>query len=412
MSVEYVGFPPDPQLWLTRFRARRVRRGPLRQRDLQGALIDPFADDDWRAQRRAAGVYDAAGALICEAAHRRYGRLWTHGGAGRPRAAEARLGGRSFFLGWGFIHFGHFLTETVTRLAALTPEEAAGYDHFVVIPWRRRLPGFAMDILAALGVADRVRFVTAPTSADHLTVTEPVVELHAKVHECVAGLAAHVGGEEEPDEGAVFLSRAGLGRWGEARMVVGEAALERALAAAGVAIVRPETLPLPEQVAALRRHRTVIGFAGSALHTLLLAGGGKRVFAYTDRAPPPVFPLIDRALDNDAVMINARRRRLPGVIDLDAGFKPQLIDPAPVLRALAARGVISAVEAEADDAAAVRDYNTAMALRRFIELNRVGRIAAEGAATVARLKGAEIDWAHIRAAAARPNLRWLAQVFD
>ena len=137
----------------------------------------------------------------------------------------------------------------------------------------------------------------------------------------------------------------------------------------------PERHTVAEQIAAFREHRVIIGFAGSALHTLIPAGGRRQVIAYSARPAPAVFPLLDMALRNDAMYIQARRGRVAGKATVRVGFSPEIIDPRPVLATLQAEGLIGRYDlgnygTAAADAAEVRRYNTALILHRALEASQ------------------------------------------
>ncbi|MGH1556659.1 glycosyltransferase family 61 protein [Caulobacter segnis] len=61
------------------------------------------------------------------------------------------------------------------------------------------------------------------------------------------------------------------------RVMVGEAAFEKALAARGFAIVRPETMSPSEQVALMREAEVVVGASGAALANAIFLPRGARV---------------------------------------------------------------------------------------------------------------------------------------
>lgn len=413
MTVRYAGFGADPLHALDRLRAARVQLGAARAADYAGALILPFSDELYAAEQRPAGVLTSAGALIGDAALHRYGRNVTT----PPRAPSAPavddLPGASFFVGYGLNHYGHFLTETINRLSGLTKAEVDAYDHFIVVPWRDRTPPFADEAFAALGIGGRVRYVRAPTRCERLTVAAPSLQLHGLVRAQIARLSDLSGAGGRAREGVVYLSRTRLSERGTARSLIGEAAIERALIREGVEIARPEEMSLADQISLFATRRTIISFAGSALHTFLLAGGGARVFAYSDRRLPPVFPLLDKALGNDATYIRAPKRGLRGLLKLDAGFGPQLIDPAAVLSTLAASGVIRnpAIEGAAEvDQAMIREYNSALLHRHMMKLRAEGAFEAATPRLRSLLRGYEFDMAHLRRVA--KSWPWIADILD
>lgn len=78
----------------------------------------------------------------------------------------------------------------------------------------------------------------------------------------------------------LFVSRAG-----QAARFAGESFLENALSAAGVTVIRPELLTLPEQLRAYRSADTLLFSEGSALHSLQLLGRIKSSVVVITRRP-------------------------------------------------------------------------------------------------------------------------------
>ena len=87
---------------------------------------------------------------------------------------------------------------------------------------------------------------------------------------------AGAGGEE-----VVYLSRRGF----TGRIVVNERALERALAARGVRVLRPERLSVAAQARAMARARLVIGASGAGLANMVFMAPGARLL---ELRPDPV----------------------------------------------------------------------------------------------------------------------------
>jgi len=159
-------------------------------------------------------------------------------------------------------------------------------------------------------------------------------------------------------------------------MIIGEDSLEKVLQAQGVLFFHPQRdHGIYEQIRVLCRHKTIIGFAGSALHTLMLSGGNKKVIAYSARKIPSIFPLLDKALANKGVYVKSGRMSLNGLAELSVGFKPQLIDPRIVLHQLKRQNVISddtvlGYGTAESDAQEVRRYNTALLLRWVLKASQ------------------------------------------
>jgi hypothetical protein len=68
----------------------------------------------------------------------------------------------------------------------------------------------------------------------------------------------------------LYLSRSGLGPKAK-RILLGEERFESYLRQQGFRIVRPETLPIPEQIGLFNSHRWIISLQGSACHARLFS---------------------------------------------------------------------------------------------------------------------------------------------
>lgn len=271
----------------------------------------------------------------------RYG-LQAIGPGQAPTSIALRLSGNSFYLGPVMPHFGHCLTETFSRWWPLTPEKLTTYDWFVTPTAAHEIPAFAWELLEMAGVRDRVYCCAAPTALEKVSLAAPAVRLQDRVHRAVRQLPALFARDSRPNPDArpLFISRRHTGLDGRARAILGEEWIESALRANGCAVIEPETRGVQEQVDALRRHRRIVGFAGSALHTLLLAGGEQRLLAYTDRNVPPHFHMLEQALRVQSRYVSCSAARPAGVLDLEVSFRPQWINPIPVLRACEQAGLI------------------------------------------------------------------------
>lgn len=190
-----------------------------------------------------------------------------------PPASAPMLDGGAVFLPWGAtFNYGHFVIDALPSLMAL---EQIGLLETVPIlapklaAWQRDLialafPGRAVTEIDAPVV--RLKRAAFATSMDHF--------LHHP-NGLLADLAARVLARAPAGAGhrRVYLSRRGQSM----RVMVGEAAFEKALAARGFAIVRPETLDAVEQVALMRDAEVVVGASGAALANAVFLSRGARV---------------------------------------------------------------------------------------------------------------------------------------
>ena len=183
------------------------------------------------------------------------------------------LEGGAVFLPWGAgFNYGHFVIDALPSILAL---EQAGLleDTPLLAP---RLTAWQRDLIAMAAPGVRLQEVDAPavrleravfaTSMDHF-LHHPN-GLLAQLAERVKANAPKGGGARR-----IYLSRRGQSM----RVMVGEAALERALRARGFTIVRPETLDARAQVALMRDAEIIVGASGAALANAVFLSRGARV---------------------------------------------------------------------------------------------------------------------------------------
>jgi hypothetical protein len=201
--------------------------------------------------------------------------------------------------------YGHWLVDFLPRLWVL---HQAGHDLQTLrylVPADLRPFGF--DLLRLCGIADtqlvRYDHWNEILRVEHLLLpTGP--RLGDRLAPCFAEatefwLARLRGAAPTPTTkaGALFLSRAA----GTQRNLVNRAEIESIAAAQGLAIMRPEDLPIPEQIALFASAETIVGEYGSALHNAIFAGPGAAICALrgTSRHPSLVQSGIATALQQD-----------------------------------------------------------------------------------------------------------------
>jgi hypothetical protein len=195
-----------------------------------------------------------------------------------PGSVDHRAGS----LAWGgpvVRHFGHQVAEFSMRLLptvlarpqlpiAFAAQEGAG--------WRSLAdgPAFVEAILDWIGVrAEHRVLVTEPTLVCELFVAGQAEQVNGPgptaghLDALDALTEARLGGWPSLRPEPVYVSRAGT-RSGFA----GEAHLEEALAGAGARVMRPESLPLVEQIRQYQAARHLVFADGSAVHGLQLTG--------------------------------------------------------------------------------------------------------------------------------------------
>lgn len=318
------GTPPDPSGLPRRWHPP----SELRVHSCGQATILPLVPDPSdEAIPFRIGVFGPDGAPVGPAAHRR-GRHAT----GVPPFRQAELAWEGDFVFGGVLwdHFGHFLLESLSRAWAMAALPGP-------VLWVRRAPharllDWQRDILDLLGLGGREhRVVTRPVRVDRLAVPEQGLVMWRYLHpRQEATLAVHPFRAPEPGR-RVWLSRSGLP---EARARLdGEAAVESALAAEGWTILRPETVSIAAQLAALEAAEVIAGFAGSAFHGLVLGRGVRaRVVVFSrGRQPHANYELIAAAKGLDQRLVAVDLEPLGGQGPL-ASYR--LRHPGQVLEAL------------------------------------------------------------------------------
>lgn len=207
----------------------------------------------------------------------------------------------AWFGGYLFDHYGHFLTEGLSRLSAI----GNSTDPIIFFnPMRvKKLRPYMTDVFRHIGIdPDRIELCNALTKIDSLAAQEPTFQIRGFVNTIMRRLL------KRPSNSAtsprkLFLSRAKLGR---KRKILGEAALERRLVDdLGFDVVYPEKLPLPEQITLLDEAETIVACEGSALHTLMFCNSFKKVITLCGGVPNVNFLLVDELFDADVVYVGS-----------------------------------------------------------------------------------------------------------
>jgi hypothetical protein len=180
----------------------------------------------------------------------------------------------------GFVvdHYGHLLTECISRLWPLLPGGA--FEGLPAVIASEETPPYAREWLDAFGI-ERVPLPEQGAARfAELHVPEPA--LHYNAWMCPEVRDVHLHARQalaiprSARSGVLWLSRSGLGF--NRRFAYDECLLEWLLER-HVRIVRPETLTLTQQVEEFETTQGIAGILGSAFYTSLLARD----------APPCVF---------------------------------------------------------------------------------------------------------------------------
>ncbi|MFK7834949.1 MAG: FkbM family methyltransferase [Sulfitobacter sp.] len=294
--LERAGFTKVPehstrQVWTCTFDA--ATRPPVpnegwsrQMTTLENAYVVPPIDQ---------GFVQRAGILNADGSYHSGGALWRNGRSltVKPPKPEGELNTRKGTWLWGgvsWMHFGHFLTESMARLWALEHLEQE-IDGVLFIPKRSRNGGeiipFQHDMIRAMGCEVPMVCVDAPEQVECLIVPGQGFGLGAMItgtQEFRGAVAKRFGQQIKADgPEKLYISRGKLpaGRG----TLIGETELETHLAEAGYTIYHPEKHDVNHQIATYKAARKVIAAEGSALHMLAMVTDAKTDVAIVVRRP-------------------------------------------------------------------------------------------------------------------------------
>jgi capsular polysaccharide biosynthesis protein len=208
----------------------------------------------------------------------------------QPPESAARLAGTTLLLSSLFNHYGHFLIETMSKLWFLDQKEHIDRIAFFPINPGIGIATFVRSLLEPFGIRSVHRLIE-PTIFDRVIVAEDGIRRGVAAHPAMRSVFDKVVARygSPPGEHRLFLSRAKAPRQEGAIANAGEIE-DMARSEFGFEIVRPEDLPLPEQVARISSAAVVAGFAGSALHSSVFMRQGSTLIELADGRPPPNEP--------------------------------------------------------------------------------------------------------------------------
>ncbi|WP_172961181.1 glycosyltransferase family 61 protein [Asticcacaulis excentricus] len=266
-------------------------------------------------------------------------------GADYEGAAE-KVPGTVFYAGFLYHdHFGHFLTESLSRFWYLFYSGEKIRPVFNTIPGIRELSDMNKFFLNKLGVnSEDVLLIDRPLRFENVIVPRAGFELgnpnyvleqlNVFKHISSAQLNAFDGLDKSAP---VYVSRTKFNN----RKIHGEQYLEGVLKYNGWNIVHPEMHSLSDQISIFNSSNIYCGVLGSAMHNLLFSNEGKRpIYIERTRGTPHTlmaFKCADEMLGHNSLYIDASNNLLPTY----GQRGPFLIDPEKVLRELRNIGLIN-----------------------------------------------------------------------
>jgi capsular polysaccharide biosynthesis protein len=182
-------------------------------------------------------------------------------------------------------HYGHMLTELLGRMWAWERVRELAPDVRCLMTLQRdrdpqQLVPFELDILSAFGIsADEVHVFDRPCRPETLYSATSMFSLPDYVHPEMVRIWDQVADHLLPravlgsGSPRIFCTRPADHK----RSASNAGAVEELFARHGFEVIRPETLPLADQIATFRAAEVIGGFAGSALFTAALCDTPKTI---------------------------------------------------------------------------------------------------------------------------------------
>lgn len=236
-------------------------------------------------------------------------------------APAGTLAGDHYFLGSVHPHFGHSLLEGLSRTWAWQRFAAAHPEGRAVIyePWT---PDFALTLLSLAGVdTERLLRPEGPMVVERLHVPSISAFSHRWITFEQTRIWRRIGDAVQLEQRSgrrVYLSRRGVA----SRRLETEAEVENVFGRAGFDIVRPENLPINEQIRMARQSEVLAGCTGSQMYLAVFQPAGATTLIL---APDNFF------LPDDALIAEAMDHRLAVAFGGSSVYRmpqgPWMIDP-------------------------------------------------------------------------------------
>lgn len=209
-----------------------------------------------------------------------------------------------------FDHFGHFLTESTTRLWYAVKYAEQKYP-IVFLKEKERFPvSQILEFFELSGLLDRLVFISQPTRFAKIIVPVAASVLACSYDDRFMSLYQAVAKSVEARSyDKIYLSRR---KFKGGIKIIGEDRLEKTFKANGYKVVYPECLKLKEQIAYVKGAKAIASVMGTASHLALFAGRGTKsiVFERTEHINQEQI-LINQANGLDWYSVNANMNYLP-----------------------------------------------------------------------------------------------------
>jgi capsular polysaccharide biosynthesis protein len=188
-------------------------------------------------------------------------------------------------------HYGHFITEVLSRLWLERPQEhtaiftsLVGSHYGIYSPPDSPLPCFINSLLKALGYPEIIiasPHETVLVNNAEIVIPWPLFQTRYAIHPHFASLLQEIGEQlactdvKAVSNKRIYFARSLLANC--LRPLINEDAVIDLFKEEGFIIVYPETMSLEEQISIARTSTIIAGFAGSALHNVAFSPFRKKM---------------------------------------------------------------------------------------------------------------------------------------
>jgi hypothetical protein len=214
------------------------------------------------------------------------------------------LPGRTLYLGPFMNHYGHFITESLSRYWR---EEATAFDNFVAYPFMHdhgetRVREFHRYLAGLLNVPiDRMAVLRGQTVFDEIVVPEQLwtynLHVNGRMRDVYGRIRTRHSGKGS--SGRLFLSRTASLRLGNAPQV------EEVFASFGFRVLYPERIRIADQLSLYANCAILAGLSGSAMHNCLFARPGLMTIEVGD-ARARRHPVMMQRIADELAQVDAR----------------------------------------------------------------------------------------------------------
>ena len=222
-----------------------------------------------------------------------------------------------------YAHFGHLITDSLTRLWWLAGHPDTSYK-FCFLDTPSLAGGFKLyNVLEAAGITrDRMEIITEPTQFDKIIVPQEALYLHTNYRDGVGEIYQYISSRVTAGtHKKIYLSTAMLG---ESHTSINESYYENFFRRRRYEIVYPEQLPFTEQVSLMAGAEEVVCTGGTLVHLCSFCKPGTRIIVLNRcREKVNMVPLL-QGCDLDYYVIDAHYSFLPGFL---TGARVYLLGP-------------------------------------------------------------------------------------